>query len=395
MDEFKIENHEVAGLTCSRESENRAGGSLADLSDCSLAWPRTDSFFLWELLTLKKLQISKGDWLGVYQSMPLTPFSQWAGYQELLCASRSPAVLYRKLKVAALTFPVIVRRTSSRNDLPKQIESAKPDRFRQLSRSAYEAVAEARNMLKPSSLRLPMNPIKGFAWFVWELSDDRLVAETEKVPLYRALENLCVLLLTIEERTTKWTLSRPQNYLDLATEFRMALEKATASGYFLVHKKEAQDRIEKFLSSSVRSAGRQFGEMSRAADFLRTLANEARRKGGKPGDRATVEEIRKALVVFNRLARGETLKAIAQIAIDDEVDDVRSLRQYKSFERLTKRFGKRVAEAVHKEFGPNIPTLNYNYLFHALRDWPGIDRREDRFALMQAAKQALPKVRLV
>jgi hypothetical protein len=135
--------------------------------------------------------------------------------------------------------------------------------------------------------------------------------------------------------------------------------------------------------------------MSRAADFLRTLANEARSKGGKPGDRATATEIRKALHIFHRLATGETLKGITQVVIDDHVDDAKSLKQYKRFERTTKRFGKRIAEAVHMQFNPNVPTLNYRYLLHAIRNWPGIDSRQDKRALIQAARLGLPNIRLV
>ena len=45
------------------------------------------------------------------------------------------------------------------------------------------------------------------------------------------------------------------------------------------------------------------------------------------------------------------MKAIAQVAIDGQVDDPASLRRYKSLDMLVSRFSKRVARAVQNEYG--------------------------------------------
>ena len=225
--------------------------------------------------------------------------------------------------------------------------------------------------------------------------NDLLIEAAEAKSLARALEELCGVLLEIEERAGKWTISRPPDYPRLATEFLDAVHTARERGDFRVKNEAAQAKTDKLLVSSERGAKAKFEQMRGAADFLRILANEARSKGGKAGDRSTDEEVRKALRVFHRLANGEILKGIAQVAIDDQVDDAQSLKQYKLLERLTKRFGQRVAKAVFGEYGPNIRSLDYDHLFYALRGWPGLDRRQDRLALMEAARQGLPKVRLV
>jgi hypothetical protein len=89
------------------------------------------------------------------------------------------------------------------------------------------------------------------------------------------------------------------------------------------------------------------------------------------------------------------MKAIAQVAIDGAVDDVASLKKYKSLNILVTRFSRRVAQAVRQRYGPRIESLDYNHLFYALDNWSWIDRREDRLALIEAARRGLPRVRIV
>ena len=101
------------------------------------------------------------------------------------------------------------------------------------------------------------------------------------------------------------------------------------------------------------------------------------------------------LKVLQALARGEPLKAIAQVATDGQVDDAKSLKKYKLFERMVSRFSKRVARAVHVEYGPTIVSLDYNHLRYALRDWDWIDYHRDRLALMEAARRGIPHLHIV
>ncbi len=138
-------------------------------------WPSEHCFLLKDLETLRKVRLLEGDWLGVYEGIHLG-LSQANQSQELLCASRSPVSLYRKLRKMAPVLPVMVRRTQLKAHLQQRIEPAKPDRFDKLCRSAYEAVADARQLLDPDSPYLPSVPLKSYEWFVWELTEFRLRA---------------------------------------------------------------------------------------------------------------------------------------------------------------------------------------------------------------------------
>jgi hypothetical protein len=376
-------------------SASEADGSMADVADCSEPWPLENTFCLKDLNVLKQVRTRKREWLGVYEGMSLT-FFQGTGSQDLLCASRSPSVLYRRLRKMSATFPLIVRRAPSKVGLPRKIEPAKPDRFAQLRRSAFEAVGEARRMLDPDSFSLPFVPLKDPSWFVYELlSFDRLIVQAEAKSLYGALNELSGILLTIEERCGNRNLMRAHEYSDLSAEFAAALRLARGENKFRVANAEAQRRIDKFLAKSEEIVATRFEKMRQASDFLHTIANMSRSKGAKVGDRATGTETRKALTVLHRLAQDEPLKSIAQVAIDGRVDDAKTLRNYKSLERLVSRFSKRLARAVYDEYSPRIESLDYNHLFHALRDWPWIDRRRDRLALMEAARRGLPRLRLI
>jgi hypothetical protein len=343
---------------------------------------------------LKSVRILKGEWLGVYQGMFLR-LSQGTPTQKLLCRSQFPAVLHRKLKRMPLIFPLIVRRASSRDQLPREIEPTKPDHFTQLSRSAYEAVGYARQLLDPDGFSLPSVRLKSYTWFVHELmSFHKLIAQPEAKSLHESLGELCGVLLKIEERAGNRNLTRPSDYFSFSTEFAETLRSEKERGKFSVVNIKAQRRIDKFLADSEEAVTKRFEKMRQAADFLRTLANVARSKGGKVGDRATANETREVLSVLHALAQGEPLKAIAQIAIDGQVDDARSLKKYKSLERMVSRFSERIAKAVRAQYGLTIVSLDYNHLSYALRDWPWIDRRRDRLALMEAARRGLPDLRL-
>jgi hypothetical protein len=362
--------------------------------DRTACWPNEDCFQLRELDFLRKVRILEGEWLGVYQGM-LGVFAQGTGAQEILGISRSPAVLYRKLKKMTLVFPLIVRRANAKSDLPSHIEPAQPDRLAQLSRSAYEAVAYAQQLVDPDDFSLPQARLKGYEWFVYELMTfEKLIVQPEARALHEALVELCEVLFKIEDRARNWNELGSSDYFGFSTEFAEALRSEREKGKFRVANVKAQRLIDKFLAVSEDSVTKRFETMRRAADFLHTLANAARRKGGQVGDRATGKETREVVTVLKRLAQGEPLKAIAQVAIDGQVDDAKSLKKYKSLDRMVSRFSKRVAKAVYDQYGPEIDWLDYNHLSYVLNDWPWIDSYRDRPALMEAARRGLPGLRL-
>ncbi len=146
-------------------------------------------------------------------------------------------------------------------------------------------------------------------------------------------------------------------------EFTRLLQTTREENRYRVTGAKAQGRIDEFLANSEEAVAKRFSMMKKAADFLRTLSNKARNKGSKAGDRSTGAEVRNVLSVLHRLAQGEPMKAIAQVAIDGQVDDPASLRRYKSLDMLVSRFSKRVARAVQNEYGVRIVSLDYNHLF--------------------------------
>jgi hypothetical protein len=392
VNELKNENRGTACAANTAEA-NSAASPIPDIADDSTLWPREDFFGLSDLRTLMKVRLKKGHWLGAYQGL-WPRFSQGSPSQELLCASQSPSILYRRLKKLSPTLPIIFQCAASRKALPEQIEPAKPDRIGRSRRSAFEAIGEARRMLDPDSFLFPFVRLKGFDWFVYELANfECTIVEAEAKSLYKAFSELCAVLLKIEDRAKDWNLTRPHDYFGLSGEFVEALRSGKEKGTFRVTSVKAQRQIDKFLVESEEAVTKRFEKMRQAADFLRTLVNEARRKGGKVGDRATGKETREVLSVLQALARGEPLKAISQIANDGHVDDAKSLKKYKSLERMVSRFSKRVATAVRAQYGPRIVSLDYSHLSYALRDWPWIDRRRDRLALMEAARRGLPHLR--
>lgn len=375
-------------------SECSVENPITNGADASTPWPPEDMFCLNELSVLKKIRTRNGEWLGVYEGFS-PGFCQGSGFQELLCASRSPAVLYRSLKRLAVAFPIIVRRAPSKEHVLQHLEPAKPSRVTQLRRSAFEAVGEARRMLDPDDFTFPLVRLKAYDWFVYELmSFDHLIEQPEAKALSEAFSTLCVTLLKIEERAQNWNHMQRHDYSNLSKEFGDALRSEREKSRYRVSSVEAQHRIDKFLADSTEAVTKQFEAMRQAADFLRDLSNMARSKGGKVGDRATGKETLKVLTVLRDLAANIPLKAIAQVEIDGQVDDAKSLKKYKSLERMVSRFSKRLAKAVHHQYGPRITSLGYNHLFHALRDWPWIDSVRDKAALMEAARRGLPDLRL-
>ena len=219
-------------------------------------------------------------------------------------------------------------------------------------------------MLDPDGFALPSVPLKGYEWFVYELmSLEHLITQPEAKSLYKALDELRSTLLKIEDRSRNWNLMRPHELSSLSTEFIGALRSEKEKGKFRVANAKARCRIDKFLADSEEAVTRRFEKMRQAADFLRDLANMCRSKGAKAGDRATGREILKALTVLRRLAEGVPMKAISQVAVDGQVDDAKSLKNYKSLERLVARFSMRVAKAVRDQYGPRIVSLDYPHLF--------------------------------
>jgi hypothetical protein len=101
-------------------------------------WPPW--FSLSSVDVLRKVQIDKGEWLGVYQG-PVPG-------GELLCISRSPIVLISKLKRLDVNWPVFVRRSTSKEDLVRPTPRKPEDNFSRLKRHSYEAIAEARKRLR-------------------------------------------------------------------------------------------------------------------------------------------------------------------------------------------------------------------------------------------------------
>jgi hypothetical protein len=102
-------------------------------------WPPW--FSLSSVDVLRKVQIDKGEWLGVYQG-PVPD-------GELLCVSRSPIVLISKLKRLTVNWPVFVHRSTSKEDLVRPIPRKPEDNFSRLRRHSYEAIAEARKRMSP------------------------------------------------------------------------------------------------------------------------------------------------------------------------------------------------------------------------------------------------------
>ncbi|MBZ5538235.1 MAG: hypothetical protein LAO31_19960 [Acidobacteriia bacterium] len=241
-------------------------------------WQKHAAFYLKNRISIKKVTVSRGEWLGVYQE------TNEGG--KLLCTSQSPVALYHRLgRVAGICWPVLVRRAQSKEELPRSFQS-KTDYFEWLTHKAFEAIAEARKRRSPD---YPMHPKE---------------------------------------------------------------QKA----------KEAA--------------------IKQAEDFLTDLANEARNKGSEPGDKPTREEIRKMLDIFDKLASGDTIKSVAI----DEAGLNNCERKARALSVQLLRFATRVKEAVHRTCGPR--SVNYLELFHALRDWPGLEKRRDGRALMEVAKRA-------
>ena len=277
-----------------------------------------------------------------------------------------------------------------------ELKPAPPDRTAQLRRSAYEAVAQARRVLDPNGLSNSPAGKERCEWLVFELLNFyKTIRRSEAKSLLGGFGRLQDLLHNFEDRAAKWTRLHPNADLEISEEFAETLHSEVDKGTFRVSDPRAQDRIDKFLSGAKEAVSRRSREMLLALDFLRTIANQARRKGGKVGDSPTRVETRAVINLLDSLARGQALKAIAQVVVNDHVDDARSLKRYKSLERSVSRFCRRMATAVHIQYGPKITSLDFPHLCHAIRDWQWIDPRQDRLALTEAARRGLPHLKLV
>lgn len=361
--------------------------AASDTANPSTKWPADDLFMLRNLDDFKHVRNPAGEWLGVYGGFSLG-FAQGLPVHEVLCTSRSPVVLYRNLKRMAVAFPVLVRRAASKSDLPRQPQPSAPDPRAQQRRKAFEALYTHRRLMNPNGAGHPMVRIKGYNWFVYELLQAALIDQPEAASLAEGLRKLCVELLKIEERATDWTPMRPLDYSKLSQQFAEAASSARQEKAFRVSSAKAQLKIDKFLEDSEKCVRDNFRTMRQAAEFLRELGNEAKRKGFPAGDRSTAKQTRRAIEIFRGLASGKSVK---EIAVDEAGEDYE--RRLRSLSVTIRRFEKRVAKAVYDRFGPKVPSLNYLYLVHALDNWPEIDRRRDRDALLEAARRALPNVK--
>jgi hypothetical protein len=90
-------------------------------------------------------------------------------------------------------------------------------------------------------------------------------------------------------------------------------------------------------------------DVKRAADFLHDLGNDCRSEGKRRGDKTRPDENRKMLDIFLRLARGESLAAVAV--------DMHGPERYeegtRSLSVLTQRFG---AEMLSEPTCNNLAT---------------------------------------
>ena len=114
------------------------------------------SFIARDLQELSKVPVKPGEWLGVYRCPPLGVLSQIEPIQEMLCTSRSPKALcrkLRKLKNIAVIWPVMVLRATSRAALQKEIKPGNPDRFMVQMQRANAAVGTAWKIVR-NSMRL-------------------------------------------------------------------------------------------------------------------------------------------------------------------------------------------------------------------------------------------------
>lgn len=366
---------------------DRPGNSAVDPNGASTRWPDEDFFMLENPEDFKKLRNPEREWIGVYRGMSPGVF-QGEPIHELLCASRSPSVLFRRLKPMSASFPVFVRRASDRSLLPQQLTSAPPEPLAQLRRKAYDALFTHRHLLDPTDAGHPMVPLKGFEWFFNDLVGTRKIEHCETARVYNGLRKLFEELSTVEERAAAWTPMQPLDYSHLADQFTEATDSARRDGAFRVSNIDAQAKIDRYLEASKRCLRNNFDRMRQAADFLRDVRNEAKRKGSPVGDRSTAKQTRRAIEIFRGLASGKSLK---EIAVDEAGEDYE--RRLRSLSVTVSRFEKRIAKAVHARFGPNLPSLNYLYLLHALENWLEIDRRKDRDALLEAARRGLPNVK--
>jgi len=105
--------------------------------------PPQDRFMVRDIETLSALSVRKGECLGIYES-------HGNGGLKLVCKSSSPKRLYLDAKRlnSRLQHLLIVYRAKSKGDLPLEIPPKPEDRFSMLRRHAFEAVAEARRILR-------------------------------------------------------------------------------------------------------------------------------------------------------------------------------------------------------------------------------------------------------
>jgi hypothetical protein len=133
-----------------RRNKNSAHGTVASTPRKPPEEAAHDLFLLEDRNSVKKVRLTKGECLGVYQG------SGPGG--ELLCASRSPIALYRKLKrLKGIRWPVSTRRARSKKELLRPLPS-KRGRFEWLMDRAFEAVAAARTRLDPNYILHPKEP---------------------------------------------------------------------------------------------------------------------------------------------------------------------------------------------------------------------------------------------
>jgi hypothetical protein len=136
-------------------------------------------------------------------------------------------------------------------------------------------------------------------------------------------------------------------------------------------------------------------EVRRATDFLHDLGNDCRSQGKSRGDKTRPGENRRMLGIFLRLDRGESLKDIA-VDVGGPEKYEKTLR---SLSVLTKRFSKKVHDAIVSRFGgpaesffgPSAPRYLSRF-FASVKKWPGVtfDSLDDGRALREALRRYKP-----
>jgi hypothetical protein len=310
-------------------------------------WPPENIFKVEDATTLRKVRTARGEWLGIYQGLKPGNFAQIDHESllgPLLCVSQSPTELCRKLACASSTFPVLVRRARSEEEL-SHAPKLSNDAFLKLRQQAFAAVAEARQIINDpwNHSRCPDEPLT-----VDSIDEEiRLVHEAQQLNAGKPVNVLSDKQVIARRKTFKALRIKKNEHAKLAFEDR-------------------QRKVEI------------------ARDFLKHLVNEARSEGGSSGDKATASENRKILDILARLANGKALKEIVidQYGTQDYDKKDRSLNV--QVKRFCNRVGEALCEFCEYRSGTDPARLSDAYVRHVVRDWPGVVFPKDSRAFRHA-----------